>query len=181
MGIIELLQHRRSVRRFEHKPVEKEKIDRILQAALLSPSSKGTRPWEFVLVEDRRKLAELSECKPHGSSFLADAAFGVVVIADTKTATALVEDTSIASLVMQLASEEEGLGSCWIQVRGRGSDKAESAAAHVRQVLSIPDDYEVEAVIAGGYPAEKEGPYDLNQLLWDKVHKDRFGDAYPKV
>ncbi|MCF7948295.1 MAG: nitroreductase family protein, partial [Spirochaetia bacterium] len=80
--LYKLLQKRRSVRTFEPRAVEPEKLERIFQAALLSPSSKGIQPWSFILVDDPALLTTLTNCKPHGASFLANAAFGIVVCAD---------------------------------------------------------------------------------------------------
>ena len=64
---IELLRNRRSRRKFEDRPVEKEKIDLLVEAALRSPSSKGINPWEFVVVTDPEIIARLAAAKPHGA------------------------------------------------------------------------------------------------------------------
>ena len=85
----DLLKKRRSIRRFTDHPIEKEKIDGLMKAALLSPSSRGIRPWEFVVVDDRETLTALSQCKPHGASFLKSAALGIAVVADPSHATGI--------------------------------------------------------------------------------------------
>ena len=74
----ELIQKRRSIRRFLDQPVEPEKIDRLMEAALRAPSSRGLNPWEFVVVDERPLLETLATCKPHGASFLGQAPLGVV-------------------------------------------------------------------------------------------------------
>ncbi len=77
-----LIQKRRSIRKFLEKPVEEEKIDFLIEAALRAPSSRGFNPWEFVIVTERDLLAKLSGAKIHGSGFLKNAPLGIVVCAD---------------------------------------------------------------------------------------------------
>jgi len=79
-----LIEKRRSIRKFLDKPVETQKIDKIMEAALRAPSSRGFNPWEFIFVTDQTVLGQLSKSKPHGSSFLKNAALGIVVLADEK-------------------------------------------------------------------------------------------------
>ncbi len=176
--LFKLLQRRRSIRAYEPRPVESEKLDRILQAALLSPSSKGKRPWSFILVDDPSLLDSLSKCKTHSSAFLSKAAFAVVVCADLQQATAWIEDCSIAAIDLQIAIEEEGLGSCWIQIRGRKAPDETPASEYVKKTLNIPSHYEVEAIISAGYPAENKGPHSLEELQWNKVYRNSFGKNY---
>ena len=61
----ELLKARRSIRKFQDKQVEGDKLDTILKCALLSPSSRGRQPWEFIVVTDQKLLQKLSACKEH--------------------------------------------------------------------------------------------------------------------
>jgi len=100
----DLLKKRRSIRKYINKKIEKEKVDMIIKSALMSPSSRGRRPWEFVLVEDRDLLEKLSNCREHGSQFLKEAALAVVVLADPDKCDVWIEDASIASLIIQLTA-----------------------------------------------------------------------------
>jgi nitroreductase len=149
-----MIKARRSIRKFLNKPVESDKIDIIMETALRSPSSRGFNPWEFVVVQDREMLSQLSQCKPHGASFLKDAPLGIVVLADPKVCDVWVEDTSIAATYIQLIAESMALKSCWIQVRKREYDKEKSASQRVAELLGIPPHLEVACIIAIGYPAE---------------------------
>ena len=79
---IDLLRSRRSIRKFEDRPVELEKVDLLVEAVLRSPSSRGSNPWEFVVVNDPAIINRLSTAKPHGASFLANAPLAIVVCAD---------------------------------------------------------------------------------------------------
>jgi nitroreductase len=122
LPMIELLRRRRSVRKFESRPIESEKIERLTEALLRSPTSRSLTPWEFVLVEDPALLAALSRAKKHGSSFLKGASLGIVVCADAAQCDVWIEDCSIASILVQMTALSLGLGSCWIQIRLRQAD-----------------------------------------------------------
>lgn len=175
---LELLRNRRSVRKYKDVPVEQEKIDALVKAALLSPSSRSLRPWEFIVVTDKSILNKLSECKPHGAAFLKDAPLGIVVTADPAKCDVWVEDTSIASIIIQLAAETMGLGSCWIQIRKRMHSDTQTAEDYIKGVIKIPESYTVESIIAIGYPDERKTPYSEKDLLYQKVHLNEFHATY---
>lgn len=176
--LMDTLRKRRSIRRYEDRKVEKEKIDALLKAALLSPSSRGIRPWEFLVVDDRETLQRLSRAKPHGAGFLAKAAVGIVVLTIPEKSDVWVEDAAIASALMLLMAEDQGLGACWIQIRLREKDGDTDSARYVRQVLDIPDAYDVEAILSAGYPAETKSAYGDADLAVEKLHQNRFGKRY---
>jgi nitroreductase len=176
--MFEILRKRRSIRKYSDRPVEKEKIDTLLKSALLAPSSRGIRPWEFILVDDRKILRKLAGAKPHGASFVADAAAAVVVVADTDQSDVWVEDASIASAILLLMIENLGLGACWVQIRERTYDANATASEYAKWSLDIPERFEVESIIAFGYPAEAKPGYEENDLRYDKLHRNRFGTRY---
>jgi nitroreductase len=178
---IALIQRRRSIRKFLAKPVEAEKIDLLIEAALRAPSSRGLAPWEFVVVTDRDLLGKLSRAKQHGSAFLKHAPLGIVVCADPQHCDVWIEDASIAATFIQLAAESLGLGSCWIQIRKRMHEGTRSAQEFVAQTLHIPQKMQVESIIAIGYPDEKMPPHGKDELLYEKVHRDISGRPYYKV
>lgn len=170
----ELLKARRSIRKFQNKEIEKEKIDAILKSALLSPSSRSLRPWEFVVVTDKKILQELSKCREHSAGFLAGAPVGIVVIADPEKCDVWVEDASIASIIIQLAAHKLGLGSCWIQVRKRTAPNGQRTGEYIKGLLGIPEKYEVECIIAVGYPDEEKDSYTEADLMYDKIHYEKY-------
>ena len=172
--VYELLKKRRSIRKFSDRAMEPETLETILKSALLSPSSRSRRPWEFIVVTEPEMLGRLSESREHGSQFLSGAKVGIVVVADPAQSDVWVEDTTIASIVIQLTAENLGLGSCWIQLRQRQHDGQTSAEAYVKELLQIPASYCVECILALGYPAETKQPYDESALCWDKIHRERF-------
>ena len=170
----DLLKSRRSIRKFQNREVEKDKTDTILKSALLAPSSRARRPWEFIAVTDRELLKKLSGCREHGSQFLAGAPLGIVVVADPVVCDVWVEDASIASIIIQLSAQSLDLSSCWIQVRKRFHSGDVKAEDYIKEVLEIPAQYRVECMVAIGYPAEEKRTYDDNELLYDKIHINRF-------
>ena len=78
----DLVKHRRSIRKYLDKPVEAEKIAAILRTALMSPASKRSNGWEFVVVDNRDRLVKLSACREFGSKFVAEAPLAIVVAYD---------------------------------------------------------------------------------------------------
>jgi nitroreductase len=172
---LSLVQKRRSIRRYTDKPVEPEKVDRLIEAALRAPSSRGFNPWEFVVVTDGVLLEKLSKAKPHGASFLKDAPLGIVVCADPEKCDVWIEDTSIASIYIHLAAASMELGSCWIQIRKRMHDQTKTAEQYIRDFLNIPQNFNVESMIAIGYSAEKKSPHPKEDLQYDKVYYNVYG------
>ena len=172
---LSLVQKRRSIRRYLDKPVEPEKIDRLIEAALRAPSSRGFNPWMFVVVTDGVLLEKLSKAKPHGASFLKDASLGIVVCADPEKCDVWIEDASIASIYIHLAAESMELGSCWIQIRKRMHDQTKTAEQYIRELLNIPENFNVESMIAIGYPAEKKSPHPKEDLQYEKVYYNVYG------
>ncbi len=171
---MKLLKNRRSIRQYKNKAVEKEKIETLIEAALRSPSSRSLNPWEFIVVTDKQKLQELSISKPHGAGFLKDAPLGIVVIADPEKCDVWVEDSSIASILIQLTAESIGLKSCWIQIRKRFYKETTTANDRVLEILDIPEKYSVESIIAIGYPDETKDGHNAEYLAYDKVHYEKY-------
>lgn len=175
---LSLVQKRRSTRRFQDKQVEADKIDVLIEAALRAPSSMGNRPWEFIVVEDRGLLGKLSVSKQFGSTFLKDAPLGIVVCADPAKSDVWVEDASIASILIHLAAASIGLGSCWIQIRERMHDDTKTSQAYISEILNIPENMKVEAIVAIGYPDEEKSPHQKETLLYNKVYLDFYDRPY---
>lgn len=166
----QLLLERHSIRRYTDEKIDGEHVKTILEAALLAPTSKNSRSWQFVVVEDPEMLIRLSTCKPSYATSIREAAFAVVVTADPALSEAFVEDASIAAELMQLQAHDLGIGSCWVQVRGRYAEDGESSEYHVQTALGIPADMQVLCIMTFGYPAELRKPADPSKLKWEKVH-----------
>lgn len=175
----DLLIRRHSIRRYTEEAISAEDVTTILEAALLAPSSKSVRPWQFVLVENKDDLKRLSECKANGARPIANCALAVVVCADPSKSDMYLEDVSIAAAYMQLQATALGLGACWIQVRNRFTVDGEDGETIVREVLGIPENIVVECIITIGHPDEERRPVDPSKLLWEKVHIDNWKSQDP--
>ncbi len=174
MSFYELIKNRRSVRKFQEQSVESWKTEQITRAALMSPASKRSNPWEFIAIEDKSTLLKLSECRTGSSKLIAGAPLAIVVIADTSKSNVWFEDASIAASFIQLQAEDLGLGSCWVQVYLRDKDENMSAENYIRQLLNIPENFAVLCVLAIGYKAEEKAPHDEEKLQYEKIHFEKF-------
>jgi nitroreductase len=150
MDVFTALQTRRSIRKYDSKPVEDEKLKKVLEAARLSPSAKNAQTWKFVVVKDSVARDEIAKAT-NGYLFIAQAP---VIIAACGTDPDSVMscgqyrhtvDLSIATAYMILEAHEQGLGTCWIG----GFDEQK-----VKKILGAPEDVRVVAVTPLGYPAE---------------------------
>lgn len=167
--MLELLQNRRSIRKYENRKIEPEKIEILKEALLRAPSSRGINPWQFIFVDDPQLLSKLSQCKEHGAEFIKNAALGIVVCGDEKESDVWVEDCSIAAIIGQLAAHSLGLGSCWIQVRNRFYDAATASEIYIQNLLGLPAHIKVECLLGIGYAAEKKKPTARDSLLFDRI------------
>ncbi len=172
---LEILQKRRSVRRFLPKKVEQEKIEYLVEAMLRSPSSKSNDPWNFVVVDEQEIIEKLSKAKPHGASFMKRAPLAIIVCGDPQKSDVWVEDCSIATILLHLTATDLGLGSCWVQMRMRDYDHDTTSGKYVSELLGLDEGIEVEAIVAIGYPDEQKLGHPRDTLLYDRVSYNRFG------
>ena len=165
----EIAKKRRSVKKYTPQQVEQEKIDAIIEAALRAPSGKAARPWEFVVVKHKELLEKLSIAKPAGAEFVKGATAGIVVCADPSKSGLWVEDCAIAAVSMQYAAHSMGLGSRWSHMRGNNHNDSKSSRDYIAGLLGLPDNLDVECIIAIGYPGEEMVPYSKEDLDYGKV------------
>jgi nitroreductase len=180
MTVLDLIRKRRSIRSYTEEAVDKETVDRLVEVLLGAPTSRGINPWEFVVVDDRELLTQLSISKRHGSSFLKGAALGIVVCADSTKSDVWVEDCSIAAILVQMAAQSLGLGSCWIQIRNRPHDSDSSAEQYIQKLLGLPEHIKVACIVSIGHPAEKRRGLSESQLQYDKVRRNHYGTAWAR-
>ena len=145
MEVFEAIRKRRSVRAYMSTPIPKEQLEKILEAARLAPSASNIQPWHFIVVTDPEKRNALS--KSRFAKFLAEAPVIIVGCGDRKASPKWYKvDVSIAMQNMALAATALGLGTCWV---GSFDEKK------VKELLKIPEKFEVIALLAVGYPREK--------------------------
>ena len=169
-----LITNRQSTRKFKDELLSPEQMGSILKAALMAPTSKNASSWQFIVVEDKNMLKQLSGCKKQGAVFLNGCALAIVVLGDASQTDVWIEDASIAAICMQLQAEDLGLGSCWCQVRGRLMEDGYESEQYVRELLDIPRHFGVLAIIGFGHKDQERKPSDKSPLLWEKVHIGKF-------
>ncbi len=165
---------RRSTRKFTDEKLTPEQVEIIMKTALMSPASKSANPWEFILIEDKEMLQKLSLCKKSSSKLIAGCALAIVVLANPLISDVWVEDSSIASIMIQLQAEDLGLGSCWVQIRERFTASDTPSDEYVKELLDIPMQMQVLSIIAIGHKAQDRTPFDEEKLQWEKIHIGKF-------
>lgn len=174
MELIQIMKNRRSIRKYTGDKISRDKLNLILQAGLLAPSSKNIRPVEFIVIEDKNILKKLSKSKQAGAGMLSDASCAVVVIADTRKADAWIEDCSLAMGYMMLMAESLGIAACWVQERLRKTLLRKDSGIYVKELLEIPNDYEVEAILSLGISKKAEEPRIWDEIEQSKIHWGNF-------
>ena len=150
------IYHRVSIRKFQDRPVEEEKIREVLRAAMQAPSAANQQPWEFYVVTDREKIRELGASTPYASPAVNAPAVIVPVYRKDCRIQAYAEiDLSIAVENMWLETDALGLGGVWL-----GIAPLEERMTAVEKLLGIPEGLRVFALFPIGYPAEERPQQD---------------------
>ncbi len=168
MDVYEAIEKRYSVRSYEDRPIEADKLDRVLNAGRLAPSGRNRQEWKFVVVSDpdlRKGLAEAAD-----QPFIAEAPTVVAVVATENEhvmhcdVPASPVDCAIAIDHMTLAAVAEGLGTCWIGPFEQGP---------CRKLLGVPASAKIIELMPIGYPAST-APAKSRKPLAEVVRTDRF-------
>ena len=159
---------RASVRSFDGRKVETEKIELLMKAAMAAPSACNQQPWEFVVVTDPVILKELSACSPY-SGCIGQAPLGIAVCMRTEGLRALDYtqiDASAAAENILLEAVELGLGAVWL-----GIAPGPERMGAVRQAIHAPKTIQPFCLIACGYPNQPVAPadrYDPSRVHYEK-------------
>ncbi len=148
--VIEVIKKRRSVRKFQPKPVPEEVIKDILDCARLAPTAINIQPWLFGAVTDPDLKGEIADITDHGK-FIKNCAVCFAVFTDP-TQKYFLEDGCAATENILLACTAHGIGSCWVA----GHKKA--YVDSIRSLLNVPETYTLIALIAAGYSNEQPSP-----------------------
>ena len=170
MDVFEAIKTRRSIREYQEKPVEQEKLSKVLEAARLSPSAANKQPWKFIVVTDPKVKESLRSA--YNKDWLISAPVIIVGCAVPKEAWVRSDgeeywkvDLAIAMQSLILEVWEQGLGTCWI-----GAFREDG----VKKALGIPDDVRVVALTPLGYPAEEKEPVVRRKPLEEIVSYDHW-------
>lgn len=174
MDLLNLLIKRRSIRKYTDAKLPKQYLEMILNAGLLSPSGRNRQPWEFIVVEEKEVLAKLSKARAHGAGMLENAAAAIVVFADPDKTDVWTEDCCIAMSNMHLMATELGVGSCWIQGRLREAADGRTTENYIQDLLAVPENYKLEAILSLGMQAEFPMQKNMENLPKEKIHRGKF-------
>jgi nitroreductase len=169
MELMEAIRQRLSIRDYEDTPVPEEKLNRILEAARISPSARNSQDREFVVVRDPDRRRSLAQAAPH-QRHVAQAPVLIAAISTKPEyhmpngVPAYPMDVGIALDHATLVAVEEGLGTCWIG--GFDQDIA-------REALGIQEGHVVAALLTLGFPKTMPDPKP-RRAFEDIVHSDRF-------
>ena len=146
LDVLGTITKRKSVRSYAPTPIPEEVLVKVLEAARLTPSAGNIQPWHFIIVEDEDKRARIAKGCRYGR-FLAESPVVIVACGDKKASLHwYAVDTAIALEHLVLAATALGLGTCWV-----GSFDQED----IREMLKLPEKFEVVALMALGYPRRK--------------------------
>jgi nitroreductase len=170
LDVFEAVRTRRSIRRYQDKPVEKEKLVRVLEAARLSPSACNNQPWHFIAVTDNAVREKLFPAYSQDWFIKAPA----IIVACSTPSKAWRRwdgeeywkvDAAIAMQSLILVAHELGLGTCWIGAFNED---------RVKKALNIPKEVRVVAMTPLGYPMEQKGPVKERKPKEEIVHYENW-------
>ena len=159
------IYHRVSIRKYLDKPVEKEKIEALLRAAMQAPSARNQQPWEFYVITDKAKLEELSKVSPY-AGMTKDAPLAIVSAyrKECRILSYAQIDLSIAMENLWLETDAQGLGGVWL-----GIAPVENRMKAVEEIVGMPDTLRAFAIFPFGYPAEErkqQDRFDAARIHW---------------
>ena len=160
MKFNEVIETRRSIRKYKNTPISKEKINKILEAARIAPSAGHRQPWHFIVVENKETIKKLAK-----REWAAEAPVMIVGLADQAASPRwCINDLGVAFEHIVLAATDLGLGTCWMGQLNREE--------LVKSLLDIPDNFRVIALTPLGLPDETPVSKDRKSLdaivSWEK-------------
>jgi|GEM_PF-56853 len=169
---MEAIFNRRSVRQYQDRAVEDEKLEKLLRAAMQAPSAGNQQSSEFLVVRDRDSLERLSGMSPY-SKMIAKAPAAIVLLGSAKRmryAENWEQDLGAAAENLLLEAVELGLGAVWL-----GVHPLEERVDYIRRQFSLPDDLRPFAVIALGYPQNENANHFEDRWDASRVHYEKIG------
>lgn len=176
MEVFEAIKGRRSVRKYKAKPVERELIKKLLEAAQWAPSGGNIQPWQFIVLEDPKVLDLTRKISP---GYLGEVPLAILICSDKEKAYRVggvlgrdylsVADCAMACQNILLAAYALGLGTCVV--------KSFSYTA-IKEILEIPNDIEPELLVMIGYPDQIPKP-PTRTALTEIVYLNKYGGKFP--
>ena len=149
--MLETIKKRRILRRYLEKEIGREKIEEILRAAMTAPSAHNGRLWRFWVVRDKERKEKLSQAQPY-ASFAAQAP--IVLVIGSDKGRLWIEDCSLVAGLVYLEATNQGLGTCWIQVREMKTAEGKDTEEEVKKIIGAPKEVQILCLMPLGYPTE---------------------------
>lgn len=144
MDVFEAIKLRRSAREYQDKPMPKELLEKLVDAARFAPTARAIQPWEFVVITEPTALKKIGEISDHGKFISQAKACIAVYCKETKY---YLEDGCAATENILIAATSLGLASCWV-----AGDK-KPYCSQIAGLLNVPSSFKLVSLIALGYPA----------------------------
>jgi len=182
MEFYDVVEGRKSIKKFKNIPINAEKLARMINAAMMSPSWKNNTSYKFILVDEKNELEQISKSilnkDNSAAQSIIDAPMTAVIVSDPNASGEIenkeyyLVDSAIAMEHFVLAATNEGYGTCWI---------AAIDEEIIKKTLSIPQNYKVVAITPIGEIAESKDHYDKKDVkeivfsnTWDNVYSDNI-------
>jgi nitroreductase len=169
MHVLDAIKTRRSVRKYQNRPVPDELVDKLLAAAMQAPSARNQQPWQFAIIDDPKILAEIPAFMPN-AAMAAHAPLAILICGDLSLETSpgyWVVDCAAAAQNMLLAAHGLELGAVWCGVYPR-----EPRMDGLRQLLGLPENVVAHSLVVLGYPGEQLPP--VNRYKPERVHRNKW-------
>lgn len=169
-SIVKEIFNRRSIREFKNIPVEKEKTDKLLRAAMQAPSAVNQQPWEFIVVENKTALQKLCKAMPDAKPVY-NSGLTLILVADSKKFRYEPDwelDMSAAAQNILLEAVHLELGAVWMSITS-----VDSAINYVREMYKLPSNIKPFALIAIGYPDKHKNQF-IDRYNTEKIHYEKW-------
>ncbi|MCD6532243.1 nitroreductase family protein [bacterium] len=176
MEFFEVINRRRSIRKYKDTPVEPEKLRKIMEAVRVAPSARHRQPWKFIIITDPKTKQEIHRRAYTSKDFILEAPVLIAAVgypADYVCRNGNIAhqvDLGIAGEHLVLAATALGLGTCWIAA----FDQSE-----LKDILGVPEDAHIVALFTLGYPDETPPPKQRKELS-EIVMSEKWGGEPPE-
>jgi len=169
MDAIEAILTRRSIRKYTAEPIAADQIDKLLRAAMRAPSAGNEQPWHYIVVEDKKILAQVPAFHPY-AAMITEAPAAIVVCGDSSIGLGdafWIQDCSAATQNILLAAHALGLGAVWLAVY-----PIQSRLDGAGKLFNLPANIIPLCIVALGHPAEPKPSKDRFDPV--KVHRNTW-------
>lgn len=168
METFEVIASRASVREYQDKPIEKDSLEKLVDAGRRAPTARCVEPWEFIVITNKDFLVKFAGLASN-ARFMAEASACIAVFA--KETKYYLEDGSAAIENILLAAAELGLGACWI-----AGDK-KPYVSEVADMLAVPTEFKLVGLVSLGWP-KNSVKQNKRRPLTEVIHWEKFGKKY---